>query len=290
MKKIAEEKFSFIIAVIMSIICMLGYSLNSCIFGFVYLSFAIMIIISQMVIFKEISENKYKKWIKVLMIFLTNFGIFFSYWFFAPAVFLADLIYYIKINKKKVLSKNTIIFVVISILIPSICGAQFIFMPNKAKEEYQASKNMVENVSINNQEEKYIGEVNLTKIQNSAKNEGYIYRNLISNFIPFIPFIVFAIYFDIKNKNLSYSTILLVTLFIFILSTYIFVKIGILSTYAFFKSHYLLWPISICILYKSYIILIKSRKSNTKNNILWFWNIIHHIDNNNFKCIRCYNR
>jgi len=268
MKQSIKTRLSYIVAVILAIIAIVGYPLNSCIMGFVYLSLCILIIISQILIFQEVDNKRYKTWLKFLMIFLTNFGVFFSYWFFAPVTFFAIIIYHIKSNKK-IFSKSIFLFAIITILIPSICGIQFMFKPKRNKIQQSYSANSLVQIHTNTEkvETKYIAGINASKLEKNATNEGYIYRNVISNFIPFIPLILLAIYFEVKNKNISYATIFFISLILFVFATYIMVELGLLSTYAFFKSYYLLWPISVYMVFKAYIELLKPRNKIRKYNM-----------------------
>lgn len=199
--------------------------------------------------------------LKILIIFLINFGIFFSYYFFVPGVFLALFIWYAKSEKTKIFSKKIIIFVTITILIPTICGIQFIFKPKK--DEIQQSQMLVE-YTHDFKEEKDVAGVNVNALKVQAQDEGYIYRNLISNFVPFIPLIILAIYTEVKHKEISYVSILFMSLLIYMIATFCLVKLDFLSTYAFFKIHYLLWPISIILTYEAINILINSRKQISK--------------------------
>ena len=71
---------------------MLGYPLNSEISGFSYLSLGMNIIISIIIIIQYFLQNKINRTMVILILFLLNFGLFFTYYFFVPVVYISIFI------------------------------------------------------------------------------------------------------------------------------------------------------------------------------------------------------
>ena len=92
-----KEEKQKILPLIFSLIYMLGYPLNTLLSGFSYLQIGLNIIICIIFVMKQELKQEYKD----ILIFLLNFGLMFSYYYFAPVVFLGILIQKIAEIKKK---------------------------------------------------------------------------------------------------------------------------------------------------------------------------------------------
>ena len=92
-KKQEKQK---ILPLIFSLVYMLAYPLNSLIAGFSYLSLALNFIITILIV-TQLEINNYYKYV---IMFLLNFGLFFSYYYFLPVVYVA-LFLQIIIDAKK---------------------------------------------------------------------------------------------------------------------------------------------------------------------------------------------
>lgn len=125
MLNFSKKKEHIFWAFILSLICMLGYPLNSFLFGFEYLSMGLLIIcaIINLVYYYE-KENLNIKYFVPLMALL-NFGLFSAYYMFVPFMYPALWIYfYIKNYQKtkKIITKDIVILWVATLLIPFILG------------------------------------------------------------------------------------------------------------------------------------------------------------------------
>ena len=108
-----------IIPYVFSIIYMISYPLSSIISGFAYLTLGLNFIIGILIVFKE----KINEYYKMLLLFLLDFAIIFTYYYFAPIIYLAVFVQIIVeiINKKEKLfcSKN-ILKVLTTLILPGI--------------------------------------------------------------------------------------------------------------------------------------------------------------------------
>lgn len=237
-----ENKKLYVLAMIFSIIYMLGYQLNSMLYGYVYLSLALDIIIAFLLLMTNYEKEEIPKTIALPILSLVSLGIFFSYAYFIPIIYIAIIINIIIKsirNKQKIFSNTNIISLIYLIIIPAILGVgYFIIFPliNGKKTEIST-----------------IG------------TEGVIYENYIANYLIFIPIFIISIILCIKNKEkkqgINYSTILFVLSIIFAIILWIENKLGIVSKYYFFKSYYIIWLLAICNFYiaLSHILTAKNK-------------------------------
>lgn len=129
LKEKANTWAKFIIICIASIIFVLGYPLNSMLTGFHYLQVGInLILCSIFVINIEKLTNTWKR----MFMFLINIGVIFSYNLFAPLVYIAEFIYFIYNNYKKankIINKNLIIDILVTLFIPGILAVSYFIFP-----------------------------------------------------------------------------------------------------------------------------------------------------------------
>lgn len=131
-EKIIDSKSKYILSLFMIVFFMLGYPLNSMIYGFVYLQLGILIIITIVNVLQCFNENINKKYLYGIL-FLLNFGLFFTYCIFTPIVYIVEFIYIIKKeyseNKKIITIKNFMICAVIFV-IPIVFGVYYFVLPH----------------------------------------------------------------------------------------------------------------------------------------------------------------
>lgn len=112
-------------AFILSLTCMLGYPLNSFLFGFEYLSMGLLIICAILGLTYYYEEESFNKKYIIPIIALLNYGLFSSYYMFVSFVYPALGVYfYIKHykSKKKIISKEIILIWLITLIIPFVLG------------------------------------------------------------------------------------------------------------------------------------------------------------------------
>ena len=226
-KNKVKSKIQLILAIIVTIIYLLGYPLNNLLSGFYYLGVGCLSINA---ILYVLGQKEYKK---RLILSLLNTTIILSYSLFAPVVYISIFIFNCFTthkNNKKILNKEFIIDTLITLIIPGLIGTIYMLSPN------------IETV-------KYIAV------------EGYIYKNLLINVLFFIPFAFYFFVRKIKNKELDYKTIYIITLIMYALILYIGTKTKLVSQYYFYKNAYILWAIIIICFYEGFIDFIEKHKS-----------------------------
>lgn len=233
-----KEEKQKILPLIFSLVYMLGYPLNSLLSGFSYLSLALNIIIVILIVMRE-EVNKYYKW---MLMFLLDFGMFFSYYFFAPVVYLSiflQIIAEILNRKEKILKKENIINVVYTLILPGIFGVLFFVVFQFIKFGTNPVTNSADVISM----------------------PGEIYDNFITNIIIYILLSVYYIIYCIKNKKGNIANKMLVTTVIFMILLYIGTQFKVVSDYYYFKTYYLLWILLITVAFNGIeMIISKSKK------------------------------
>lgn len=241
-------------AFVVSLICVLGYPLNSFLFGFEYLSMGLLIIcvIINLIDYydKEILSLKYF----ILLMTLLNFGLFASYYMFVPFVYPALWIYfYIKNYQKtkKIITKEVIFLWAVTLLLPFILGYIYHIEPNM----YAIFIN--KSASIEN-----IVEYSSHLINTGLAANGYIYINLYSNMLLLLPLTIYLFIKDAKNNNLKNNYFICILLF-FIIAFIEILMIGYkmekVSIYYLSKNYFALW---IILMYCNYKALIQLSENN----------------------------
>ena len=226
-----------ILSLIFSLIYMLAYSLNSMISGFAYLSIALNIIITILIIMKDNINYYYK----MILMFLLNFGLIFSYYFFAPVVYFAifcQIIMEILKNKEKIFCANNILKFLFMLFLPGLFGLLFFV-------GFQYVILGGESVNGN------ISAINL---------EGAIYENLYTNIIIYVLIAIFYIWNSIKNKRNEIQNKMFILSILFTIILFIGNKIKMVSDYYFYKSYYMLWILVIYVAFSGIRELISCDK------------------------------
>lgn len=242
----SKDTWKRILAYIVSIIYVLGYPLNSLLFGFEYLSMSLVIIsaiILTMELFKR-EEISYFFW--VLSLFLLNFELFCSYYLFVPFTYVAIFIYIIYLGYKKykkLINKSILFTIIITLIIPFIMGYIYHFMPKLYSLNVQ---NIVKQVE------------NSTDVLKGFPKEGYIYRNLYSNIILWIPFTLYEL-IKYRKENV-FNSLLVIFCTLYIITLFIASEIGIVSTYYLAKIYYAFWGIVIYTSFKGFMHLGEKNK------------------------------
>lgn len=247
--KIKKSKNSYIFTFIITCLYFGGYALNNLIFGFGYLGTGILatnlIIFTWMII--EDKNTKTKKYIHYSLLFLFNFSLFFSYYLFMPTVYLSQGIYLIyKWLKKEYNFKEILKIGIITLIIPFIIGLIYFIIPG------------------------FFSTTSDSAMSSAIALEGYIYRDLCSNYILILPLVIFSIIKEFKNKKISFTTFMIVIESLYIIITFILGLKGYISSYYYFKAYYIYWLFN-------YIYIIKLINYENKESEIIFKIYISYI-------------
>ena len=113
-----------IIALTFSLIYMFAYPINSVLSGFSYLQVGLNTIICILFTMKQNLKQTYKD----ILIFLSNFGLMFSYYYFAPVVYITifiQIITEIKKRKESLFISKNLLSIMISLILPGLFGIMY---------------------------------------------------------------------------------------------------------------------------------------------------------------------
>lgn len=207
-----------ILALIFSIFYMLAYPLNSLISGFSYLQVGLNIIICLLIVMKL----DIKLYYKYILIFLLNFALMFSYYYFAPVVFLAIFIQIlsdVRRRNEKIFSAPNMLNLLLTLVIPGLFGIMHFVIFQQIK----------------------YGKNPLQQYSNGINTPGPIYNNLITTVLIFIILSIFYIIYCLKNKKQNISNKMLILSIIFTIIGFVGMKLQKVSEYYYFKIYYMLW-------------------------------------------------
>lgn len=255
LKKYAKKKEHIFWAFLIALICVLGYPLNSLLFGFEYLTMGLLVLIA-ILDFIYYFENEELKFVYIILILtLLNFGLFCSYYMFVPFVYSALWIYFYIINYKKNkrrLTKELIIIWIITLIIPFVLGYIYHLEPNFYSVIIDnVSKSKLEN---NDSYSSYI-------INTGLSATGFCYKNLYSNMLLLLPLTIYLFIKELKKdklKNNQFLGIILLLTIAFIEILLIGNGMGKVSLYYISKNYYALWIILGYINYKSLIYIYEN--------------------------------
>lgn len=211
-----------IIAFIFSLLFVCGYPLNSMLFGFAYLSVGILMMTAIIFIVPYIKSKEINNIPLCIYMFILTFGLFFSYYFFAPVIYASIGLYMLfdmikNRTKKNILSiatKQNILKVTVILILPTIAGISYFVLPAILQSGDVAAS--------------HIGA------------EGYMYRDLYSNFIYLAPFVLFFCIDKIKNKKNCFLNIIFIVTVIFTIALLYMGLKGKVSSYYYYKTYYLI--------------------------------------------------
>lgn len=264
LEKFAKRRSGKILALIVSIIYVMGYPLNSFLFGFEYLSLGILIIgtIIHMIYYFEHEELKFGYYI--LIFALLNFNVFCSYYMFVPFIYSALWIYfciYSKKNNGKIFCKRNLSLLGITLLIPFFLGYIYHLAP------------AIYNILNLNAWEALMSSLEYSSgiLNHSFTLYGYIYINFYSNMILFVPLTIYYIIKKFKNKEIwSFEIIGLIFLLIFMGILGLGVYCKKVSVYFLMKNYYILWLFLIYINFRSMMYISEKNKLKPYPIILFY--------------------
>lgn len=233
----------FIIVTMASLLYLLGYPLNSLIFGFFYSGHIVTLFCSLLLIFKMLENKEINSKYNYTFITLINIGICFTYYFYTPILVLAELIYFIYIFKMNENLKTNIIIkrILLIIGLPFLLTCLYFIIP-------------------------YIG-TQQHSIFYQFTLDGYCYITWLSDFILFLPLIVYYIISTLMNKKINLEMNLFIIIVAFVLFLVILSIFNLSVHYYASKLFYMLWLLSFVMLFDLY-------NSKMLNKVFWLYYII----------------
>ncbi len=217
-RRYCQDNFLKIAGVVLSIVYLLGYPLNSTIFGFVYLGMGVTLIAYLFTLTDEFIRGNLHKWTNIILLSLGCLGIFQAYVLFMPVTFFAILtcILVKQFQHKKLFSVDTVVTGLAIFLIPCVIGLVYTYLGIFGGD---------------------------TSVGSAIAGEGAIYRDLYSNFVWLAPLALYGCWGQIKERKNRLGLYLLPFLMGFILMLFARGMQHTVSSYYYFKNYYLLWMV-----------------------------------------------
>ena len=232
-----------ILALFFSFFYMFAYQLNSLVCGFSYLGLGLDFIIAILIVMKSDMKGLFKN----ILLFFLNFGLMFTYYYFAPVVFLTIFWQILQENKEngnKLFNLKNICNIIISLILPGIFGIlYFVVMPK-------------------------INKVSGINYINALLIDGSIYKNLITNLIPYLVLAEIFIIYNLKNKNKCIDFKFLILSLLFIIIALIGWKLNKISDYYYYKIYYFVFISLIISSFEVIKILVEQPKYKIATYIL----------------------
>ena len=222
---------------VLSIIYMISYPLSSIISGFAYLTLGLNFIIGILIVFKE----KINEYYKMLLLFLLDFAIIFTYYYFAPIIYLAvfvQIIAEIISKKEKLFCSKNILKVLTTLILPGIFAIVYYFIL-----QYFQNKNNI-----------------FSMYSSVISTPGPIYKNIITNIIPFLIFCIIYIINSFKERKIISENIMSLITAIVIVALFMGNHFGVVSEYYNYKVYYLLWMCIVCMAYNGFTLILSKNK------------------------------
>lgn len=240
---------------IVTILCLLGYPLNSLIYGYEYMSMGILIVLTLLYVVQFYTNKQIKSRHILVILFLLNFMLFHSYYQFVPYTYSALFIYICFVNykeDKKLFTKKNIITLLVTLIIPFILGFVYYFAQGLYNLEFVSnSVSEVLEDSLSTQD----------GIISSFSRDGYVYNNLYGNIILLLPLLIYVIVKEIKTKKtIDFSSILAIFAIGYIILLIILNYIGKVSDYYVTKNYFALWIILWYTTFKGLYYLYEKKK------------------------------
>ncbi|MCL2489257.1 MAG: hypothetical protein FWF36_00780 [Propionibacteriaceae bacterium] len=222
-RRFLKTKWRFAIGVGITFLYVAGYPLNSVLWGFVYLGMSLVLIAHITFLADSLMSDELGKWPGAALLMLGCLGLIVCYTMFVPVVFicLGVLILARYRSKYLVVSKDTLLVGLAVFLIPVVVGLLFMFVGV-----------FTDGVTVGS----------------ALSSEGASYRDLFSNFVPFLPVALFGAYQLVKARQLNFQLLMLPVMLVYMAGLLAMGMLGRVSSYYFMKSHYLLWLVVLYLL------------------------------------------
>lgn len=218
-RKYLKDNFLKLASIVIILIYINGYPVNSTIFGFTYLGMCVTVIGCTMVVVDSFIQDELSRWMGIILISLCCLGIFECYVLFMPIMFFSVFfcVLYKQKKLKKLVSMDTVKVCLGIFLVPTILGLYFTYNG-------------------------IFGSGGIT-VKYAIAQEGGIYKDLFSNFVLLMPLALFGYYYLRKEKKNWIILYIFPMLACFMLALFGLGMSGRVSSYYFYKNYYLLWLI-----------------------------------------------
>lgn len=222
--RFSKNLFTKIVSIIVTILYMLGYPLNNMIFGFNYLGTGVTILAFLLFLADVFYKKEVDRRIAIPSLMLTCLGIFLCYMLFMPLAYVVLFLFvaWDYFQQKKLITWEMVRTQLEIFLLPVIIGFVYCFFG-------------------------WFGSADA--VGSAIATEGYIYRDLYSNFIIWLPVALYGLLHSLKKKHWTVLQPMCILWTCFMIGLFVFGLMGKASSYYYFKTYYVMWMITLALFY-----------------------------------------
>lgn len=227
-----------------TIVYVMGYPYNDMLFGFVYLQMTVSVVCYLFAVTQDYLNAEGNGRITSGLMSVGCLGVSMGYTLFAPTVYLSVLCCigykaykegWLLSSTRKILNRKFIRVCLQIFLVPTMMTLYFLIIVPKltgTSSDYGKALNF----------------------------EGYIYRNLYSDFILYLIFALYGVFYTLKNKKLNLFTFLYPITLLYAIYFFVQMLCNKVSTYYFYKFNFLFWPIILILFFVGISELMNNQK------------------------------
>ena len=215
-RRYLTTRLLLVVGLVLTIVYLSAYPLTSTLYGFIYLSMSIVLIGYLAFVADSYLRDELDPWPAMVLLMLGCLGLILCYSMFAPVVFVTvALVLVVKqAGRHRLVSLETVLFGLAVFVLPVVLGLIYSYGGIFAGGMTMGT---------------------------AIAAEGACYRDLFSNFLPFLPLAVFGALKTLRAKETTLPLILLPTMAVFALALFGAGLAGKVSSYYFYKTYHVLW-------------------------------------------------
>jgi len=215
-RRYLTSRLLIVLGLAITLVYLCAYPLTSTLYGFVYLSMSVVLIGYLTFIADSYLRDELDHWPAMILLMLGCLGLILCYSMFAPVVFITvALVLVVKQHRRgRLVSVETLLFGLTVFLPPVVFGLV-----------YSYGGIFGEGMTMGT----------------AIAAEGACYRDLFSNFLPFLPLALFGVLRVVQAKEVSLPLILLPATAVFACGLFVAGLLGKVSSYYFYKTYHVLW-------------------------------------------------
>jgi len=214
-RHLLKTRLQMALGIVVAALYLGAYPLNSTLYGFTYLGMGIIIICYLAFITDSYMRDELAMWVAAPLLMIGCLALVLCYSMFAPVVFIGviAMLWIKQASHKRLFTVETVLLSLAVFLVPVILGMVY----------------------------SYAGIFTGITFADAIDGEGACYRDLFSNFLPFVPLAVFGVLKCVRSRSLPSPAILAAPLLVFMTGLFAMGLMGKVSSYYYYKTYNVAW-------------------------------------------------
>ncbi len=206
-----------IIGIVISLIYVLGYPMNSYLYSFFYWAIGVMLIGYMLLMLRYYENKEIDRRVSIVGMMLCSAALPVTYMLFGPVIYIATFLVMLIFCKRegKLICKKNIFLAFKIFLIPTIIAIYYCYFDYLRNMDMSA----VEILNVN----------------------GGVYRELFINFVWTLPFVIYMFIKAWKNKKFNETIVFTLFTGVFTLIMFVLVYKGKITSYYYYKFYFPIW-------------------------------------------------